>query len=125
MDVGVLDAHPCSLTHNPSTERGPVPSRSHEIPLRVVQNQPALAASLLRDALGYEVPDHDEALNTSPALTNCDPKEWNADGAVVLRKEGEAVLSVVIERQNGHDNDKRFSRPAYLATLYGLSLIHI
>ena len=96
-----------------------MPSRSHEIPLRVVQNHPALAVSLLGQALGHEVPDHDEALNTSAVLTNCDPKEWNADGAVVLRKDGTDVLTVVIERQNDDDLDKRFSWPAYLATMYG------
>ena len=52
-------------------------------------------------------------------LTNCDPKEWNADGAVLLRDGGRPVLAVAVERQNRADGRKRFSWLAYLATLYG------
>lgn len=56
-----------------------MPTREHEIPLRLVQNQPALAPALL-ESLGFEVPRRTEALNTSSVLTNCDPKEFNSDG---------------------------------------------
>ena len=96
-----------------------MPSREHEIPLRIVQNQPALAPVLLKEALGFEVPHHTEAVLTSSVLTNCDPKEWNSDGAVLLRRDGENVLAVVIERQNDRDGEKHYSWPAYLGTLYG------
>lgn len=94
-----------------------MPTREHEIPLRLVQNQPAMAPVLL-ESLGVEVPNHTEALNTGSALTNCDPKEFNSDGAVVLRNGTENVMAVVVERQNGHDSDKRRSWPAYLVTLH-------
>ncbi|HIY42913.1 MAG TPA: hypothetical protein H9836_17545, partial [Candidatus Nocardiopsis merdipullorum] len=96
-----------------------MPSREHEIPLRIVQNQPALAPVLLKEALDFEVPQYTEAVLTSSVLTNCDPKEWNSDGAVLLRRDGQDVLAVVIERQTGRDGEKRYSWPAYLATLYG------
>lgn len=59
-----------------------------------------------------------EALNTSSALTNCDPEEFNSDGAVVLRDGTENVMAVMVERQNGHDSNKRRSWPAYLVTLH-------
>ncbi|MBR8740243.1 hypothetical protein [Nocardiopsis sp. MG754419] len=94
-----------------------MPTREHEIPLRLVQNQPALAPVLL-ESLGLEVPTHTEALNTSSVLTNCDPKEFNGDGAVVLRDGTENVMAVVVERQHGHDQAKRRSWPAYLVTLH-------
>mgnify|MGYP001168676829 CR=1 FL=1 len=94
-----------------------MPTREHEIPLRLVQNQPALAPALL-ESLGFEVPRHTEALNTSSVLTNCDPKEFNSDGAVVLRQGTENVMALVVERQHGHDQGKRRSWPAYLVTLH-------
>ncbi|MFE1099963.1 hypothetical protein ACFW4K_05550 [Nocardiopsis alba] len=94
-----------------------MPTREHEIPLRLVQNRPDMAPALL-ESLGVEVPRHTEALNTSSVLTNCDPKEFNSDGAVVLRDGTENVMAVVIERQHGHDRGKRRSWPAYLVTLH-------
>ncbi|RKS06151.1 hypothetical protein DFP74_1775 [Nocardiopsis sp. Huas11] len=93
-----------------------MPTRDHEIPLRIIQNQPAVAPVLLRE-LGYDVPWHTEAVNTSPVMTNCDPKELNSDGAVLLRDGGRNVLAIVVERQIGRDYDKRYSWPAYLTTL--------
>ncbi|MFE9245460.1 hypothetical protein [Nocardiopsis sp. NPDC006938] len=94
-----------------------MPTREHEIPLRLVQNQPALAPVLVR-ALGFEIPRHTEVVNTHMALTNCDPKELNADGAVVLRDGPRNVMAVVVERQNGRDKEKRLTWPAYLVNLH-------
>ncbi len=94
-----------------------MPTREHEIPLRLVQNQPAMAPALL-ESLGLDVPRHTEVLNTSSVLTNCDPKEFNGDGAVVLRDGTEDVMAVVVERQNDYDKGKRRSWPAYLVTLH-------
>ena len=94
-----------------------MPTREHEIPLRLVQNQPAMAPALW-ESLGFEVPRHTEVLNTSSVLTNCDPKELNSDGAVVLRDGTTNVMAVVIERQHGYDREKHRSWPAYLVTLY-------
>ncbi|WP_159942619.1 MULTISPECIES: hypothetical protein [unclassified Nocardiopsis] len=95
-----------------------MPSREHEIPLRIIQNQPALAAVLLRESLGFEVPPYTEALSTTSVLTNCDPKELNSDGATLLRDGIRNVLAVVVERQNKPDRGKRASWPAYLVNLH-------
>lgn len=94
-----------------------MPSRAHEIPLRIIQNQPAMVPALLRESLGLEVPHHTEAVSTSSVLTNCDPKELNSDSATLLRDGTRHVLAVVVERQHGRDYGKRASWPAYLATL--------
>jgi hypothetical protein len=58
---------------------------------------------VLLHELGYDVPWHTEAINTSPVLTNCDPKELNSDGAVLLRDGDRNVLAIVVERQIGRD----------------------
>jgi hypothetical protein len=73
---------------------------------------------LLKESLGMDVPHHTETVLTSSVLTNCDPKEWNSDGAVLLRDGPEHVLAVVVERQHRKDARKRASWPAYLVTLY-------
>ncbi|MFD6951857.1 hypothetical protein A6A08_15520 [Nocardiopsis sp. TSRI0078] len=96
-----------------------MPTQEHEIPLRIVQNQPALAPFLLRKVLGYELPEHTEAVLTSSYLSNCTPKEWTSDEAVVLRDGTREVLAIAVERQDGRDKDKRHSWPVYLSTLYG------
>ncbi|MFD6950881.1 hypothetical protein A6A08_19255 [Nocardiopsis sp. TSRI0078] len=95
-----------------------MPSREHEIPLRIIQNQPALAAVLLHESLGLDVPHHTEALSTTSVLTNCDPKELNSDGATLLRDGDRNVLAIVVERQNSPDRGKRASWPAYLVNLH-------
>ncbi|GHC74965.1 hypothetical protein GCM10007079_09680 [Nocardiopsis terrae] len=94
-----------------------MPGREHEIPLRLVQNQPAMAPALL-ESLGFDIPHHTEAVNTSSVLTNCDPRELNSDGAVLLRDGDRNVLAIVVERQNGRDAEKRLTWPAYLTTLH-------
>lgn len=95
-----------------------MPTRDHEIPLRIIQNQPAMVPVLLKESLGIDIPHHTEALNTSSVLTNCDPMEFNSDGATVLRDGERNVLAVVVERQIGRDYGKRASWPAYLVTLH-------
>jgi hypothetical protein len=95
-----------------------LPTRDHEIPLRIIQNQPAMVPVLLKEALGIDVPPHTEVINTSSVLTNCDPMEFNSDGAALLRDGDRNVLAVVVERQNGRDYGKRASWPAYLVTLH-------
>ena len=94
----------------------PVPGREHEIPLKLVQNQPAMAPVLL-ESLGFDMPHHTEAVNTGSVLTNCDPKELNSDGAVLLRDGTRHVMAVVVERQNWRDHEKRMTWPAYLSLL--------
>ncbi|USY18853.1 hypothetical protein NE857_26805 [Nocardiopsis exhalans] len=93
-----------------------MPGQEHEIPLKLVQNQPAMAPVLL-ESLGFDIPHHTEAINTSSVLTNCDPKELNSDGAVLLRDGARHVMAVVVERQNGRDYEKRLTWPAYLSLL--------
>ncbi|MFV2198315.1 hypothetical protein [Nocardiopsis sp. LOL_012] len=95
-----------------------MPSREHEIPLRIIQNLPEMVPVLLKESLGIDPPPHTETVLTSSVLTNCDPKEWNSDGAVLLRDGTEHVLAVVVERQHRADARKKSSWPAYLVTLY-------
>ncbi|WP_306371404.1 hypothetical protein [Nocardiopsis sp. CC223A] len=86
--------------------------------MRIIQNRPETVPVLLREAPGYPVPDHTEAVLTSSVPTDCDPGEWNADGAVLLRNGDRPVLAAVIERQSDRDTEKRHGWSAHLTTLY-------
>ncbi len=65
-----------------------------------------------------DVPPHTEILNTSSVLTDCDPRELNSDGAVLLRDGTREVMAVAVERQMGRDLEKRLTWPAYLVNLH-------
>lgn len=81
------------------------------------RHRPALAAELLTDVLGIDVPVHREARVETGEYADLAPTEYRADAVVVLTGEDGPVLAVVVEVQLGRDRDKRWSWPVYLATL--------
>ena len=95
-----------------------MPSFLHEALLLLFRNHPELAAELLRDALGVELPDYTEARIESAELTDIEPASRYAD-LVVLLVEGKPVLGIVIEVQLARDDDKLFTWPVYVANLRG------
>ncbi|GAA2122904.1 hypothetical protein [Glycomyces algeriensis] len=93
-------------------------THSHEVPIRLFQVRPELAAELLVKSLGAAFPAYASALPESEALTNNDPLELNCDNAAVFRDEaGVPVFAVIIEIQRGQDNRKRYSWPMYTTIL--------
>lgn len=93
-------------------------THSHEVPIRLFQARPELAAELLVKSLGAAFPAYASALPESEALTNNDPLELNCDNAAVFRDEaGVPVFAVIIEIQRGQDNRKRYSWPMYMTIL--------
>jgi len=93
-------------------------THSHEVPIRLFQARPELAAELLVKSLGAAFPAYASALPESEALTNNDPLELNCDNAAVFRNEaGVPVYAVVIEVQRGKDDRKHFSWPMYVTIL--------
>ncbi|GAA1667959.1 hypothetical protein GCM10009830_12160 [Glycomyces endophyticus] len=93
-------------------------THSHEVPIRLFQARPELAAELLVKSLGAALPAYASALPESEALTNNDPLELNCDNAAVFRDEaGVPVFAVIIEVQRGQDNRKHYSWPMYLTIL--------
>lgn len=93
-----------------------MPSQLHEALLLLFRNRPQLAAEVLRDALGFPVPAYTEARIDSTDLTNMQPAEYRAD-LVVLLMDNVPVLGIVVEAQLARDESKRFSWPAYVASL--------
>lgn len=93
-----------------------MPSFFHEALLLLFRNRPELAAELLRDALGVELPAYTEARIESAELADIVPAARYAD-LVVLLVDGKPVLGIVVEVQLAPDDDKRFTWPAYVSNL--------
>src|SRR5690606_15589329 len=82
------------------------------------RQRPSLAAELLAEPLGVELPAWREARLDAGDLTEVLPTEYRADAVVTLTgDDGRAALSVVVEVQLGRDPAKRWSWPVYVATL--------
>jgi hypothetical protein len=88
----------------------------HEALLLLFRNRPELAPELLRSVLGVFVPSFTEARVESAELNDVPPAEYRAD-LVVLLLDGQPVLAIIIEVQLAPHRRKRFSWPAYLATV--------
>ncbi|GAA4592197.1 nucleotide-binding universal stress UspA family protein [Actinoplanes octamycinicus] len=95
-----------------------MPSQLHETLIEMFRDRPAFAADLLDQALRIPVPEFDEAHLSSADFTNVAPTEYRADAVVTLIHEGAATFAIIIEVQLRIDGHKRFSWPAYVATLY-------
>jgi len=93
-----------------------MPSQLHESHLFLFRNQPALAADLIRRALGVELPVYVEARVVSAELTEVQPPEYRADLVVELWNSA-PVHGIVVEVQLSKDERKRFAWPAYVANL--------
>jgi hypothetical protein len=90
-----------------------MPSLRHEALLELFRNRPALAAELLRDALGVELPSYVEARAESAELTQVVPTEYRAD-LVVLLWEDLPRFAIVVEVQLSPDEEKKYTWPVYL-----------
>jgi hypothetical protein len=93
-----------------------MPSQKHEAMVLLFRNRPALAAELLRETLGIEVPLPIAARLESAALTEVQPAEYRAD-LVILLGDDEPLLGIIVEVQLSDDGDKRFAWPSYVANL--------
>lgn len=84
-----------------------MPSHLHEAHLLLFQNQPTLAAQLMRDVLHVSIPSYTEARVVSADLTDIQPAEYRADMVIQLF-EGVSVFGIVVEVQLSIDERKRF-----------------
>lgn len=80
------------------------------------QNQPALAAELIRDVLRANIPCFTEARVISADFTDFHPADYHAD-LVIQLFDGKTVLGIILEIQLSQDARKRFAWPAYVANL--------
>jgi hypothetical protein len=95
-----------------------VASFLHDGLLELFRNRPRLAPELLRDAFHEEVPPF-EAVRVSDAnVTVLVPAEFRTDLVLVLEGgDGTPQGAVVVEAQLAPKDEKRWSWPAYLASL--------
>jgi hypothetical protein len=93
-----------------------MPSLDHDALVLLFQNQPELAARLLRDLLHVPLPAYTEVRLAASDLTEVVPAELRAD-AVILCVHAKPVLGVIIEAQLSRDERKRFTWPAYVTIL--------
>jgi Arc/MetJ-type ribon-helix-helix transcriptional regulator len=94
-----------------------MPSHLHEALIELFRQSPALAAEILVDALGVDVPPWQQARIESGDLTDLTPTEYRADAVVVLAAAEAPALAVVVEVQLRPDRGKRWTWPVYLSTL--------
>lgn len=95
-----------------------MPSYQHEVLVEMFRERPALAAELLAGPLGVAVPSFKRASLSSAELTDVTPTEYRADVVVTLNVDDAPAFAVVVEVQLGRDQHKRYTWPAYVATLY-------
>src|SRR5690348_8906989 len=93
-----------------------MPSLTHELFLTLFRNRPELAAELLREALGLELPRYTQVRLDSVELSQAVPTAYTAD-LVVLLIDDRPVLGIVLEVQLSRDDRKRMSWPVYVANL--------
>jgi hypothetical protein len=68
--------------------------------------------------LNFPIPKYDEVVVMPSDLTDVTPTEYRADRVVTCNIGGKASFAMIIEVQLRADKRKRFSWPAYVATLY-------
>ncbi|HEX3474382.1 MAG TPA: hypothetical protein VHT91_05035 [Kofleriaceae bacterium] len=93
------------------------PSMVHEGVIALVRDNPAFAASVLRDLLHVEVPRFSSARLTEAALPELVPVEYHADAVVlfdgVIADQAKPVLGTIFEVQLERKDRKRYSWPLY------------
>ncbi|MGC4087455.1 MAG: hypothetical protein QM756_06110 [Polyangiaceae bacterium] len=94
-----------------------MPSSLHEALLLLFQNRPELAARLLHDALGVELPDYGAVRVEASTFSDLEPAEYRADLVVTLLVDGAPALAIVLEVQLTRDARKRYTWPLYAVSL--------
>ena len=96
-----------------------MPSLLHEAIVTLFRNRPVLAPELVRDALHAPVPSFDGVRVADANLTEVVPTELRADLVLLLDAQRDAVprAAMIVEVQLATDADKRWTWPAYVATL--------
>ncbi|MGH3295273.1 MAG: hypothetical protein ACRDP7_26105 [Trebonia sp.] len=92
---------------------------THEAPLELIRQHPALAVDLLRAFTGLKVSDKADVRAGPNGLNAVVPAEFTADAVVTVYDEdtGEPQVVIVVEPQGRDRDTKRFAWPSYLANV--------
>ncbi len=91
----------------------------HEVLVDLFRQRPELVADLLRTTMADPLPEFDQARTESGDFPDINPTEYRADAVIVLAKDNNPSLAVVVEIQLQPDSDKSWSWPVYVTTLRG------
>ncbi|WP_116244005.1 hypothetical protein [Nocardiopsis sp. FIRDI 009] len=95
-----------------------MPGFDHELQVRLFQNNPELAPAVLRDTIGFPVPDFARAEIGCTDHTKLKPVPFRSDDVIVLHDhDGAKVLAIIAEVQQKKDQDKPYTWPLYVATV--------
>jgi hypothetical protein len=95
-----------------------MPSNLHEaLVLLFRSNRPRLAAELLGEVLGIELPGYDAARIASAERTEARPAAYRADLVVELGDGSSTQAAIVVEVQLGTDKTKPYTWPLYVASV--------
>ncbi|WP_304453454.1 hypothetical protein [Nocardiopsis sp. YSL2] len=96
-----------------------MPGFDHELKVRLFQNNPELAPVMLRDTIGFPVPDYARVELGCTDHTKLKPVPFKSDSVVVLYDEhGAKQMAIIAEVQHKKDPDKPYSWPLYVATVW-------
>ena len=96
-----------------------MPGFDHELKVRLFQNNPELAPLMLRDTIGFPVPDYARVELGCTDHTKLKPVPFKSDSVVVLYDEhGTKQMAIIAEVQHKKDSDKPYSWPLYVATVW-------
>jgi hypothetical protein len=92
---------------------------THEAPLELIKQHPALAVDLLREVTGVPVPDGLDVRLAPTSLNRVSPTQYDADSVVVISDPDtlDPLIAIVIEPQGRDEKTKKFSWPIYVANV--------
>jgi len=91
---------------------------THEAPLELIKQHPALAVDLLRAVTGTPFRAGLDVRLASTSLNTVTPVQYSADSVVVVSDPDtrEALAAIIVEPQGRDEKTKKFSWPVYLAS---------
>ena len=90
---------------------------THEAPLELIKQHPALAVDLLKAVTGTPLRAGLDVRLASTSLNTVTPVQYTADSVVLVSDPDtrEALAAIIVEPQGRDEKTKKFSWPAYLA----------
>jgi hypothetical protein len=94
-----------------------MPASTHEIPLALLDERPAMLLELLRAAGGPQL-ESDEVVPVRESFADLAPATYAADRVYLAKQDDRPVAAFVVELQRRVDPDKQWSWPVYLASAH-------
>jgi hypothetical protein len=92
---------------------------THEAPLELIKQHPALAVDLLREVTSVQLPDGADVRLAPTSLNTVAPTQYSADSVVVVSDPvtQNPLIAIVVEPQGRDEKTKKFSWPVYVSNV--------